>query len=395
MITELDRLVDEISGRLVEIRRLIHQHPEPSGKEEKTSTLVASILWELGIPHVERVGGYGVVGTIKGERPGPTIALRADMDALPLHDAKETSYASQVPGVAHACGHDAHTAMLLGVAMVLSRLKEQLPGNVKLIFQPSEESISGAAKMIEEGVLDDLPVSAIVALHCYPYLPAGEAGIKAGPVMAASDSFNFTISGKGGHASRPHETIDAVLIAAQAVSAIHQIVSRRINPLSPAVITLGTIEGGTARNVIADKVRVAGTMRSLTPQVRDTLMQALEQTLDGICRVHGASYELTFTERTPAVVNDGDIMATVSEALADVLGDGAVHTLGDPAMGSEDFAYYLEKIPGCLFRLGTGGEERFSYPLHHRCFDINEKALPIGVKALALSAIRLLERRTA
>lgn len=393
MRDRIHQLVDEITGRVVELRRRIHQCPEPSGHEEKTAALVTATLRELGIPYREKVGGYGVVGLIEGKASGPTVALRADMDALRLMDGKDVPYASRNSGVTHACGHDAHTAILLGVAMALSRLRNELPGNVKLIFQPSEESISGAARMVAEGALDDPPVDAIVALHCYPYLPAGEVGIRPGPVMAASDSFNFSIFGRGGHASRPHETIDAVLVASQAVSAIHQIVSRRVNPLNPAVITLGTIQGGTARNIVADKVTVAGTMRSFTPEVRETLMNAIDQTLDGICRAHGASYELAYSERTPAVINEERTTSVVTSALKEAAGEDAVHAVGEPVMGSEDFAYFLEKVPGCMFRLGTGGhdgEGRFSFPLHHGCFDIDERALPIGVRALAWSAVRLL-----
>lgn len=385
-------LVEKHTQRTVDIRRHLCQWPEVSGQEEKTSALVASVLRELEIPVRERVGGFGVVGLIKGKRPGPTVALRADMDALALHDRRDAPYASKVLGVAHGCGHDAHTAILLGTAMVLSGIRDEIQGQVKLIFQPAEETTSGASLMVSEGVLKEPDVECMLALHCYPNLRAGEVGIKQGVTMAASDSFDIAIHGKGGHAARPHETIDAILVAANVISAIHQIVSRRIDPLKPAVITLGAVRGGAARNVIADRVEIQGTMRCLDEGVRGKLMDSIREVLDGTTGSMGARYELTFMERTPVVVNDEKVTSLVSKAVTDILGTGSVRPIDEPTMGAEDFAFYLNQVPGCFVRLGTSGEgEETRHPLHSGKFDIDERAIPVGMNILSWAVIRLLE----
>jgi amidohydrolase len=387
-------LSEECAQRAIDIRRHLCQWPEISGQEEKTSALVVSVLKQLGVPVKEKVGGFGVVGLIEGNGPGPTIAFRADMDALPLQDRKKAPYASKVPGVAHGCGHDVHTAILLGAAMVLSNVRESIPGRVKLIFQPAEESASGASRMMAEGALREPGVDCILALHCAPNLRVGEVGIKQGVTMAASDAFDIVILGKGGHAARPHETVDAVLVAANAISAIHQIVGRRIDPLTPAVITLGRVEGGTVRNVIAERVEIQGTMRCLDEEVRAKLMDAITEVLDGATHGMGAGYELTFTKRTPAVVNDGKVTTMVSGAAAEILGAGAVRPIEVPSMGGEDFAFYLSQVPGCFVRLGTGGErEETCHPLHSGQFDIDEGAIPAGIAFLSWAGIRLLGGR--
>lgn len=387
-------LSEEYAQRTVDIRRHLCQWPEVSGQEEKTSAMVVSVLKQLGIPVREKVGGFGVVGVIKGGRSGPTVALRADIDALPLYDRRDASYASKVPGVAHGCGHDAHTAILLGTAMVLSRVRDDIPGQVKLIFQPAEETTSGASLMVSEGVLKNPDVECILALHCYPNLRAGEVGIKQGVTMAASDSFDIIIHGKGGHAARPHETVDAVLVAANVINSLHQIVSRRIDPLKPAVITLGVVRGGTARNVIADRVVIQGTMRCLDEGVRGKLMDSIREVLDGTTGSMGARYDLTFPERTPAVINDEKVTSLVTKAVTEILGAGAVRPVDEPTMGAEDFAFYLNQVPGCFVRLGTGGEgEETRYPLHSGYFDIDEGAITKGIAILSWAAIRLLEKR--
>lgn len=386
-------LSEEYAQRTVDIRRHLCQWPEVSGQEEKTSAMVVSVLKQLGIAVREKVGGFGVVGVIKGGSPGPTVALRADMDALALQDRRKVPYASKVPGVAHGCGHDVHTAILLGTAMVLSGIKDDIPGQVKLIFQPAEETISGASRMVSEGVLREPDVDSILALHCHPNLRVGEVGIKQGVIMAASDSFDIVIHGKGGHAARPHETVDAVLVAANVISAIHQIVGRRIDPLKPAVITLGAVRGGTARNVIADRVEIQGTMRCLDEGVREKLMDSIREVLDGTTGSMGARYELTFMERTPAVVNDEKVTSLVSKAVTDILGTGSVRLIDEPTMGAEDFAFYLDQVPGCFVRLGTSGEgEETRYPLHSGYFDIDEGAITKGIAILSWAAIRLLEK---
>lgn len=385
-------LVEKNTQRTIDIRRHLCQWPEVSGQEEKTSAMVVSVLKQLGIPAREKVGGFGVVGLIEGGSPGPTVALRADMDALVLQDRKKVPYASKVPGVAHGCGHDVHTAILLGTAMVLSHVRDEIPGQVKLVFQPAEETTSGASRMISEGVLGEPDVACIVALHCYPNLRVGEVGIKQGVTMAASDSFDIVIHGKGGHAARPHETVDAILVAANVINSLHQIVSRRIDPLKPAVITIGSVKGGTARNVIADRVEIQGTMRSLDGKVRERLMESIRMVLDGVTSTMGVGYELKFTERTPAVVNDEKVTSLVEDAIIEIEGPGAVRTLCEPSMGAEDFAFYTEHVPGCFIRLGICGEgEETRHPLHSGRFDIDERAIPVGMNILSWAVIRLLE----
>jgi len=383
---------DEIKDILIRYRREIHRHPELSGCEEETATYVTAILEANGIDVKRNVGGHGVVGLIKGRGEGRNIAIRADMDALPLQDAKETDYASEVKGVMHSCGHDAHTAILLGVATVLSRLKGEFDGSVKLIFQPSEEEAEGGADaMIEDGALENPATAAILALHVMPELPVGTIGCKAGVMTASADKVDITIHGKSGHAARPHQTIDAILVSSHVISALQHIISRRIDPLHPAVITIGTINGGTSANIVADTVGMTGTVRALNPAIREKLPELIEQVVKGITESMGAGYDFIFTRVNPSVVNDTSIASLVMEAGREILGSDKVITLTEPTMGGEDFSLFAEEVPGAFLRLGVGNEERgIVHPLHHTLFDIDEDALPVGVKVMACSALRLL-----
>ncbi len=385
-------LAEEIKDTLIKYRRKIHNRPELSGCEEETATYVAAILEANGIDVRRNVGGYGVVGLIKGKGGGKTIAIRADMDALPLQDAKETDYASEVEGVMHSCGHDVHTAILLGVATVLSRLKGEFDGSVKLIFQPSEEeAVGGADAMIEDGALDNPSSSAILALHVMPELQVGTIGCKSGVMTASSDRVDITIHGMSGHAARPHQTIDAILVSSHVVSALQHIISRRIDPLHPAVITIGTISGGTVANIVADTVEMTGTVRSLNPAIRDQLPDLIEQVVKGITESMGAGYDFTFTRGNPSVVNDETLTSLVMGAGRDILGSDKVIELTEPTMGGEDFSLFTEKVPGTFIRLGVGNNEKgIVHPLHHILFDIDEDALPVGVKVMAWSALSYL-----
>jgi amidohydrolase len=314
------------------------------------------------------------------------------MDALPLQDAKETDYASEVEGVMHSCGHDVHTAILLGVATVMSRLKEELDGSVKLIFQPSEEqAVGGAGAMIEDGALENPVPSAILALHVMPELPVGTIGCRSGVMTASSDRVDITIHGRSGHAARPHQTIDAILVSSHVISALQHIISRRIDPLHPAVITIGTISGGTVANIVADTVEMTGTVRSLNSAIRDQLPDLIEQVVKGITESMGAGYDFTFTRGNPSVVNDETLTSLVMGAGRDILGSDKVIDLAEPTMGGEDFSLFAEKVPGTFIRLGVGNNEKgIVHPLHHILFDIDEDALPIGVKVMAWSALRYL-----
>ena len=394
LLEKINNLTDGDRDRIVKYRRCIHNNPELSGNEKETAAYVASVLEANDIAIKRDVGGYGVVGLIKGKGDGKTLALRADMDALPLQDNKKCEYASKVQGVMHSCGHDVHTAILLGVATVLSKVREEIDGNVKLIFQPSEEKPDGGARiMIEEGVLEDPLPSAIIALHVMPELPVGTIGCKAGVMTASCDRLNITLYGKSGHAARPHQTIDAVLVASKVITALQHIISRRIDPLHPAVITIGTIRGGSAENIVADKVELTGTVRSLDPDIRDQLPQLIEQVVRGTTMAMEAKYQFNYAKGEPCLVNAEAVYSAIMESGRDLLGKDKVIELSDPSMGSEDFALFAEKVPGALFRLGVGNPmKNIIYPLHHKLFDIDEDALLIGTKIMASSTIRLLKQ---
>ncbi|MFQ5427951.1 MAG: M20 family metallopeptidase [Thermodesulfobacteriota bacterium] len=396
---ELFRLIiknaEAVEEKVREVRRRIHGNPELSGEERNTAALVAGALESIGVEVRKNVGGHGVMGIIRGEAgEGRTIALRADMDALPIQDVKQSDYASGVPGVMHACGHDVHTSVLLGTAKVLASIKERLKGNVKLIFQPSEEkSITGAKMMIKEGILEDPEPNVIVALHCYPELEAGVIAHKPGIMTAASDKFKVVVLGKSGHASRPHQCVDAVLLSALVINAIQHIVSRRTDPLHHAVISIGTIHGGSALNVIADRVEMEGTVRTLSRDARQKVRALVEETIKGVTEGMGGGYELEYEFGTPAVVNDAGVDGLIRRCGMHVVGEENVITMPDPKMGAEDFAYFTEKVPGALFRLGTSNKEKgLTAKLHSPDFDVDEKALDVGVKTLSwLSACYLLK----
>lgn len=393
MLDKIINTTNEIEARLIKFRRDIHQHPELSGQEEKTAAFVATILEDNDIEVQKNVGGHGVVGRLKATGDGPTVALRADMDALPIQDTKKTEYASSVPGVMHACGHDAHTAILLGTAIVLGKLRQSLKGEVLFFFQPAEESIRGAERMIAEGALDRPEPSAIAALHCLPELEAGKIGHRPGIITSAADRVAITIKGKSGHASKPQQTVDAVLVSSMVINALHHIVSRRTDPLQPSVISIGTIRGGTAENIIADRVEMTGTVRTLDPELRQGMPGMIENVLKGITASMNADYDLDYTFECPSVLNNKKVDEEIRRCATDIVGSDNVIKLTEPMMGSEDFALFTEKIPGVLFRLGTGrpgGHEMT--PLHSNTFDIDESAIAIGTKILALWAASSLKK---
>ncbi len=396
LLGEINKRVGDISARLVKFRRELHSKPELSGAEEKTSAFVAGVLEDNDIEVTRGVGGYGVVGLLRGGKSSDkttTVAVRADMDALPLQDLKkEVEYASKVKGVMHACGHDVHTAILLGSAIVLASIREELEGNVKFIFQPSEESSVGGAKfMIEEGVLTNPEPSAIFALHCYPELTAGRIGHRAGIMTASSDKLTIIIKGKSGHASRPHQTIDAVLVAALVINSIHHIVSRKTDPLHHAVISIGTIKGGSAPNIIADRVEMNGTVRTIDANVREKIPIMIEEVVKGVTTGMGADYEFKYEFGSSSVVNDVTLDEFVASCAFDVLGDDNVVDMPDPLMGAEDFSRFSERLPGVLFRLGTTNEEKgINTPLHSPEFDVDEGVLSIGTEVISWICARYL-----
>jgi amidohydrolase len=385
-------LAEELGPELREIRRRIHRHPELGFQEIETAKLVAQRLKKLGIEVQEKVAQTGVVGLLRGQSPGKTLGLRADMDALPLQEQSACPYCSQRSGAMHACGHDAHVACLLGAAEILARLEVEIPGTVKLLFQPSEEDVpSGAIAMIEAGVLDRPAVDAMVALHVAPEIPSGAIGVRAGPLLAEARDFEIKIRGRAGHGAHPHQSIDAIVVAAHFVAELQSIVSRRVDPLKPAVVSVGEIQGGCADNIIADLVELKGTVRGLESQLSDGLVKAVEEILQGVTMAAGAKGQIRWTQGCQVLVNDRDLTEAVRRAATQICGPEGLYADVPQSMGGDDLAYFLQRVPGALFLLGTNdGTERTAYPLHHPRFDIDEKALTTGAAVLAQVALNFL-----
>ncbi|MCR8635656.1 M20 metallopeptidase family protein [Paenibacillus radicis (ex Xue et al. 2023)] len=382
----------QLAEQLTDWRRDLHQHPELGFEEQRTSEFVKKKLGEMGISELKTIAQTGVVAVMHGEQDGPTIMLRADMDALPIQDEKEVSYASSIPGKAHLCGHDAHTTILLGAAALLK--KNGIPrGRVKLIFQPAEEGLAGAKAMIADGVLEHPKVDAVIGLHVYPSLSVGTIGVCPGSCTAFSDRFDLVIHGRGGHAAHPHQAVDAVTVTAQVLTALQQIASRMTDPLSPVVVTVGKIAGGYTRNVIAPSVTLEGTVRTLDRETQAAVPVLLEQIVNGICQSFGASYKLNYWNGYPSVVNDPSLIPLLEETAKDVLGQTTLKL--KPSMGGEDFSYYAEQVPGLFFRLGVRNEEKgFIHPLHHPLFDLDEDSLPVGSAMLAQLALKYLDHHS-
>lgn len=378
----------ELKPQLVALRRAIHRFPELGFEVRRTADLVAQTLYHLGIEFQMGVGKTGVVATI-GETPGPVIALRADMDALPIQEVSEVSYASEVPGVMHACGHDAHTAMLLGAAMLLHEMK--FDGQIRLLFQPSEEAVdsenkSGAQRMLEDGALKG--VNAAVALHVDGRFDAGKISITHGPATAAVDTFQATIVGHGGHGAYPHTTTDPIWLTTQVLNALYSIPSRHVNPASPVVVTVGQVHGGTASNVIPDRVFIEGTLRSYTDDVRGKIVEEVKRALEMV-RAFGGTYDLSVGHGYPSTMNAPGVAEVVKEAGLVLLGDEGLSPW-QQGMGGEDFSFVTREVPSAFFRLGVrqpGGPVKH---LHTANFDIDEDALPIGSAVLAQAALWLL-----
>jgi len=385
-------LAEELGPEITEIRRRIHQHPELGFQETETAKLVGQRLRKLGIEVQEKVAQTGVVGLLRGQDGGRTVGLRADMDALPLQEQSACPYRSQIPGAMHACGHDAHVACLLGAAEILARLSGEIVGTVKFLFQPCEEDVpSGALAMIEAGVLDQPPVNAMVALHVAPEMPSGAIGVRSGPLLAEARDFEVQIRGRAGHGAHPHQAIDAIVVAAHFVAELQSIVSRRVDPLKPAVVSVGEIQGGYADNIIADLVRLRGTVRSLESELSDELVRAVEEVLRGVTVAAGAEGQIQWTQGCEALINDRELTEIVRRATTQICGPQALYPDVPQSMGGDDFAYFLRQVPGVLFSLGTSdGTERTAYPLHHSQFDIDEKALTRGAAVLAQVALNIL-----
>jgi amidohydrolase len=363
--------IDLIVPEMINWRRYLHQHPELSYHEVKTAAFVAEHLREWGLEVRTGVGGNGVVARIKGNGSGPTVALRADMDALPIQDEKTCEYASHIKGIMHACGHDAHTSTLLGVAKVMSENREQLKGDVVFLFQHAEEqSPGGALSMIKDGALDG--VDYVYGIHLWTPLPVGSAYSKAGPMMAAADEFEIVVKGKGGHGGLPHQTIDSVVIASQLVVNLQTIVSRSVNPTEPCVVSVGSFHSGNSFNVIAESAALNGTVRTYDPELRLDVKRRMQRIVEQTCSMYGADYDFEYKMGYPPVVNDETEAARFLRAGAKVL---PVHT-APLIMAGEDFAYYLHDRKGCFMFVGAGNLEKgIHHPHHHPKFDIDESSM--------------------
>ncbi|WP_075618730.1 M20 metallopeptidase family protein [Paenisporosarcina indica] len=381
MIDSWKESLDELYSQMVEWRRDFHMNPELSFEEVRTPQKIADYLSNLGIEVKTGVGGRGVVGIIRGGKPGRTIALRADFDALPIQDEKNVPYKSTVPGVMHACGHDGHTATLLGVAKILSENREYLHGNVVLLHQHAEEKAPGGAiAMVEDGALDGVDV--VFGTHLMANAPYGTYSYRKGPMMAAVDAFVITIQGRGGHGSAPHETVDAIAIGTQVVNQLQHIVARQINPLRPAVVSVGSFHAGGAPNVIADTAEITGTVRTFDPEVRDRIENEMKTIVQGICAAFHATCEVEYSRGYPALVNHDKETDVFVEVMSKQVGEEKLVNI-EPIMGSEDFGYFIQNKPGMFFFTSAGNEEIGAcYPHHHPKFDFDERAMILAGQAL-------------
>ncbi|MBD2493475.1 M20 family metallopeptidase [Nostoc sp. FACHB-280] len=388
MLTRIKDIATKLAPRLVEIRRHLHSHPELSGQEYQTAAFVAGVLSSSGLHVQEGVGKTGVIGEVRSTGTDERLlAIRTDMDALPIQERTGLDYASRTDGVMHACGHDVHTTVGLGTAMILSQIADELGGKVRFLFQAAEEIAQGANWMVQDQAMQD--VSAILGVHVFPSIPAGSIGIRYGALTAAADDLEITIIGESGHGARPHEATDAIWIASQVITALQQAISRTQNPLRPVVLSIGKIQGGRAPNVIADQVQLWGTVRSLHPETRAHLPHWIENIVANICDAYGAKYQVNYRQGVPSVQNDYSLTQLLQSAAEEAWSSDRVQVLPEPSLGAEDFSVYLEHAPGSMFRLGVGFKDRIiNYPLHHPEFEIDESAIVTGVVTMAYAAYK-------
>jgi amidohydrolase len=390
-----------LQPELVACRRDFHEHPELSNREERTGRVIAERLRALGLDEVrENVAHHGVVALLKGAKPGPTVAVRADIDALPINETMDVPYKSQKPGVKHACGHDVHATVELGVAEILSKMRDEINGNVKFIFQPAEEGVptgeeGGARMMVKEGALENPRPRAIFGLHTEPNLQVGQIGFQSGPAMASSDTFSITIHGKGAHGAQPQLGVDAVVVASQCVLALQNIRSRRIDPLEPLVITVGTINGGRRFNVIADEVKMTGTMRTLNNDVRERSLALMRETLQNVTAAYGATFDFEVTDSNSVTYNEPALVDETLPTIRRVAGDKSVVAL-KPFMPAEDFSAYQKVVPGFFYFLGVGNRAKgITAGWHTAEFDVDEDSIVVGVKVMSNVLLDYLDRHKA
>ena len=384
----IHQLVSEHKDLITKIRRDLHRIPETAYTEKKTSAYVIDYLNSLELDVQTEIAQYGVVGLLKAGKPGPTLMLRADMDALPLNEDTGLAFASEHEGVMHACGHDAHMAMVLGAATVFNRIKDELTGNIKFLFQPAEEGPGGAKPMIEAGVMENPKVDYAIGCHMWPDIPEGTIGVRPGPFMAAMDRFDIKIKGRGGHGAMPHLCTDALEAGTQVINALQRIVSRHMDPLEPTVVTVGTFHAGTAFNIIPGEADLSGTTRTFNPDTWDTWEARLEKVVRGVCESMGVDFELKYSQGYPVTINDESAAELVCRCAEKVVGEDRV-VVPPKTMGGEDFAFYLQKSKGCFFALGVGREDYI--PVHNPKFDFNEDVMLIGVETHCQIGMELLK----
>ncbi|MBD8071205.1 M20 metallopeptidase family protein [Bacillus sp. PS06] len=382
--------VSNIVDYIKQYRRELHEQPELSGEEVETSKRIQEQLTLNGIPYKTGFADTGVLGIIQGGKPGKTVALRADIDALPITEKTDLPFSSKVEGKMHACGHDAHNAMLLGAGILLNQVREEMEGTVLLVFQPAEEDSpkGGAQQMMEDGVFDDYKPDVMIGQHVWPDLPVGQFGILPGPMMGNSDKFRIVINGSGGHASMPHQTIDAIIVANQVITALQTIVSRNVDPIDSAVITIGKIEGGVRHNVVADQVTLEGTVRTLSNEVKGKVKSRFFSIVEGVTEAMDAGVEIEYMDGYPATVNTPEWVEVIKNSLANQFGESSVPAVS-PSLGGEDFGRFLLKYPGAYYWLGSSVGEN-QKPLHDPRFIFNEEALAYGIEGMAQAALDII-----
>ncbi len=387
MLEDLKKRIHAIEGELIDWRRDFHRHPEVAFQENRTSRIIKEFFQELELP-VRPMAGTGLRADLSGGGKGPTVALRSDIDALPIQEQGDKPYLSEAPGVAHSCAHDGHMAVVLGTAKVLSQVRERLNGDVVFLFQPAEElPPGGAIDLIKEGALKGVDV--IFGLHFWQPLPTGKVGIVKGPMMAAADNFRITVQGRAGHGSMPHQTVDPILAAAHLVVNLQSIVSRNLDPLEPGVVSLGTIQGGTVYNIIPQEVNLTGTVRSFSSEVQELAQRRLHEITRSTCEAFGARGILQYEPGYPALVNPPETVDLVLEVVERLWGAERIASIA-PVMGGEDFAYYLQHLPGAFLFFGMG--DGMAHPHHHPGFDMDEKALPEAVLLMTALTLEFMER---
>lgn len=387
---EISTGVRTVCDEAVAIRRDLHSQPELGFQEKRTASVVAKKLNDLDLEVATEIAKTGVVGLLRGAHPGKTVMIRADMDALPIQENNDVTYRSKNDGVMHACGHDGHTAMALMAARILSERREHLHGNVKFVFQPAEEGPGGAKPMIEAGVLKDPAVDLAIGIHLWNDLPVGQIGIQSGPIMASMDRVEITVLGKGAHAAKPQEGVDPIVVSAHLISALQTLMSRERNPLDPGILTIGSIHGGNAFNVIPDEVKLLGTVRTLSDELWEAMPKRIVRMAEGVASGFGAEVKVEYQKMYPVTRNDSEIVNRIEKVAKNFVGQSKV-IRHQTTMGGEDMSFFLREVPGCFFFIGSANEAKgLHHPHHNSLFDFDEDALGIGIEMLIRSVESLL-----